>query len=208
MLYPNSRFDLSPLVRSISSIAAQAEEEFALQRIAHELARHWPDSRVELAVLAGGGRRTIESGDVRSGGPRVRFDRPLDARSRTYGHLLLERPQGEEPLSETQLALETVAQQLALLAERLHLRLVNEGLARQVRECRTLLLQDKLMARASGVVAAIRGISLNRAAQWIHAEAARTARAPLQVADRIVLNRQGRLTELIGRSRPALRKTA
>ncbi len=115
------------------------------------------------------------------GGPVFVFSRPLKLRGVDYGSILVESPSPKGSISEWMTALETAATLLALTAEQLLLLDEQHGVKKQ-------LAASKLVARAGGLVAKERGLSMAGAQQWIRAESLRTGRSLMQFADLLILN--------------------
>ena len=181
---------LSSLILSLSSLTAGSDDEIGAE-IAERLAAHFRGSRVEIALRTRAGK-VIASESVEplttEVSPFVVFDRPVSIRGRHYGQLRVELADPATPPAATIQALETVAQLLGLFAERLSLLEEHQRLGQHTEDLSTSLYRDKIIARARGIVAAERGISLREAERWLEQQARRARRPLLAFADRLILH--------------------
>ncbi len=148
-----------------------------------------PRTRVALSIYGHVSTQPLASssaGSIFPGDPAAVFYRPLEVRGIDYGQIsieLLDEVEGRELVFA---ALETLALQLALYAERLYLKGVQLALREEHAGLETLLRTEKTVSRAAGLLAQSRGISLLAADEWIRAEAERRERSALSLAEMVI----------------------
>ena len=210
-IYQKSEIHLTRLLVEISSLLArQKSGSGTLQQFAHLIAGHLGSSRAEIRVPILGGRGI--AGSVEDGrAPFVVFTRRIAVRGVDYGEFSVCILSPEYSPSSTILTLETAAQLIGLLAERVHLQERREELASELEETRDAVLRSKLLSRAAGIVAALKSIAAAEAERWLEEEAARSQRPVEEVADRVILTRtaaSAHAPRVPGLPLPLLRKTA
>lgn len=209
--YHKSEVRLTRLLVEISSLVSrQQPDPGTLQRFAHLIAGHFGSGRAEIRVPILGGRGI--AGPAEDGrAPFVVFSRRIAVRGVDYGEFSVYILSPEYSPSSTILTLETAAQLIGLLAERVRLQAQREELASELEETRDAVVRSKLMSRAVGIVAALNKIAPAEAERWLEGEAARSQRPVEEVADRVILTRttaSGRAPRVPGLPLPLLRKTA
>ncbi len=166
--------------------AAAAEPQEVLAKIVASLDEHLGHARASI-------RLHIHSKSVAMEGPGIQkanfvFSRPIAVRGREYGQLSVETHTPVGSPRDWMLTLDTLSQQLALYAERLELA---ENLRRaqaEISEIQASLQKRKALARASGIVARLKGTTLEAAERWIAAEAARRGRETQSFAEQLILH--------------------
>lgn len=128
------------------------------------------------------------------------FDRKLSVRGNTYGHMQVEIVDAKGDAAVLSAGLETVAIRLSLYAERLRLEQTKEALVQEVSLLKESLAVRKLMARADGIIAEERGISLSAARSFLKSEASRRGVQLLWLADQLITNQR------LDRSQPPVLK--
>ena len=184
----------SHLIRQISALAARTDSPDTFTHSAVQLlADAFDVIRVALSirpVLDGPvAYHEAQSSNASRSKPRFLFSRTIAIRGVEYGRLEVE---SAHPVKDAVLALETVGRLVGLYAEELRLAAANAALTNDLIDLEHALDGVKLMARASGVVADLMGVSRAAAEKWIEDEAARTRRTLHDIADRVVLNQQAR----------------
>lgn len=210
-IYQRSEFHLTRLLVEISSLVSRKQPDpDTLQRFAHLIAGHLGSSRTEIRVPILGARGIAgPAEDGRS--PFVVFSRRVAVRGVDYGEFSVYIFSPEYSPSSTILTLETAAQLIGSLAERVRLLERREELAAELEETRETVVRSKLLSRAVGIVAAIKKIAPAEAERWLAEEAARAQRPVEELADRIIITRSiaaGRASRVPGLPLPLLRKTA
>ncbi|MDX2151307.1 MAG: ANTAR domain-containing protein [Bryobacteraceae bacterium] len=155
-----------------------------------ELAESLRANRVDLSL--NGRHAAHESEPETLSAPRFLYSRPIAVRGVEYGRLEVElrgTPDGIRP-DVVLLSLETAALILAGAAERHRLEADRAKRKAQLKHVTGEVENAKLLARATGIIADLRGVSMEAARHWLAAESARTRRSIAELADRIILYRQ------------------
>jgi hypothetical protein len=210
-IYQRSEFHLTRLLVEISSLVSRKRPDpDTLQRFAHLITSHFGSSRAEIRVPILGGRGI--AGPAEDGrAPFVVFSRRIAVRGVSYGEFSVYIPSPAYSPASTILTLETAAQLIGSLAERVRLLERREELAAELEATRETVVRSKLLSRAAGIVAALKSITAAEAERWLAAEAARAQRPVEELADRIIITRSiaaGRASRVPGLPLPLLRKTA
>jgi hypothetical protein len=182
----------SHLIKQISALAARVDvvDDFA-RTVVNYLADAFEVIRVALSIRPASNGPVIyheaQSVTANRSKPRFLFSRTIAIRGVEYGRLEVE---SSHPVRDAVLALETIGQLVGLYAEERRLVEANAALALELAELEHALETAKVLARASGVVASVMGITRVSAEKWMEEEAARTRRSLHVIADRIILNQQ------------------
>jgi hypothetical protein len=209
----NHESNFTTLLAEISGLASNNRpNRTTLQRITHLIVERLDSSRVEIWVPLLGGRaaasRYATGQNVRAKAPFVVFSRRVVVRGSDYGWFSVDILNADLPPASTILTLETVVLLIGSLVEKVRLEEQREDLRVEIEDLRESLVRLKLVARAAGIIASLKGISQRDAERWIEAEALRTRRPPEEVADRLVLSQTSAIGRAPGREAPPLRKTA
>lgn len=191
-------------VHGISQVIANARDAAgAAEQAANLLQEYFAPEGLKLQLWHEDDHRLarIEQGrlDASAG---YRFSRRIELRGEEFGRLELVRAEGD---AELDAALETVARLLGTLAELDGLKTRIERLEQEKRDFDWKLKNEKVIARATGIVARMRGTSMSAAAQWLKDESARHGVPAWQLSERVVEGEK--LTHRL-KSPPPLRKTA
>lgn len=146
----------------------------------------WLSGPVEGAMVA-----HSSAGLDSAGKARYVFSEPLTLRGVSYGHMQVEVMRPAIDFDALPIALQTIALQLALYAERYRLEQRRAALRRQVAQLRSALTTDKAASRAAGIVARARGIAVSDGRRWLLAESARRGRTLLSVAEGVIAGELG-----------------
>ena len=134
-----------------------------------------PESHVEIATNAMAGA-----------GARFEITRNLEVRGVRYGRMTFEvRNPGWTPAELFQFT-DVLAQQIALAAETFALRTGKSRMQDELRATRQDLAAGKAITRASGMLAAQRGWTEERALDWLRQQAARNGQGLGQLAAQFV----------------------
>ncbi len=123
------------------------------------------------------GRSGEQPGAGRLG--KLVFTRPIAVRGVSYGQLQVEIFEPRATAAVLMTLLDTVAIQFALYAE-------HHALIQARTRLKVALATEKLVARASGIVAAEQAVPVSKARQWLQTEASRLGRPLRWVADLLV----------------------
>jgi hypothetical protein len=142
---------------------------------------------LRLRVPTRAGRKTVTVQHLPPVAASFQFSTAIAVRGHDYGHLLVETSTPAASPQEWLLLLDTLSRQLALFAERLRLK-QQQARSRAERDELHLTLQtSKALARASPLLAGSRGVPVETATQWITAEALRSGRTVLELAEQVIL---------------------
>jgi hypothetical protein len=203
----NEQLPYSQLIQQMSALAARVDStnEFARTAV-HYVADAFEVNRAALSLRPNANGPVIyqeaqsASFSKTKSKPRFLFSRTIAIRNVEYGRLEVE---SSHTVKDAVIALETVARLIGLYAEERRLIEANAALSSELQELEHALMTAKIVARASGVVASLMGVSRATAERWIEDEAVRTRKSLAEISDRIVLNQQAQRL-----AAPVLRRTA
>jgi hypothetical protein len=172
--------DLSQAVKQISSVAASGNKpQTIIQESRAALERHLRATRVQIQLRAASHQfisETYSSESAKRSASGFLFSKALSVRGKEYGTLQVDLSRPENPLHELLETLETVCWLLAIFAERLSLTEEHARLKANAQALDAAIAASKIVSRAAGVVANLRGLPYDAALACLQAEAARTRR--------------------------------
>lgn len=202
---PYSETNLTALVTSVSQLIHHNPlSADLLKRVADEISTRLSGSSVSISLQTrGGSTLSADSGEntrVAEGTPFQLYSRAVELRGAEYGLLRIRLVGLWAVPAPLALALETISHILAIGAEASSLLDVQDELRLERSALEDRLTELKLVARAGGIIARLKGISQSAAERWISEESLRSGRPQQAIADRIVLQHQS-----VGLRLPALR---
>jgi hypothetical protein len=175
----------SSFVTNLSTLASTGEmTQEVLNQVVRSLARELAPSRVCIHLL------DVEVQNAPPRKTRFEFSRRIAVRRVDYGYLSVQVDTPAGSPAEWMYALEILAQQLAMYAERLTLIERGRRLSEEKRQAQEALQTDKALARASGIVADLAKISTEQAKSTILREAVKRGKTPLAVAEQLILEKE------------------
>jgi uroporphyrinogen decarboxylase len=177
--------DLPNLILDVARLSSGATSgDVLVAKAAWAVAQALPDARITIWLKAQSQTQAAHyvSGHERKGEARFVFSRPIALRGQSYGQLQIEFLESQGGAGSLMKTLETISLHLALAAERLRLE-------REQAVLKAALATEKMVARASGIVARERGLTLGKARQWLQSEASRTGRPLYWISDMLVAGR-------------------
>ncbi len=180
------------LIAKLSAFTASSTPAQAvIERTAHLIRTILGAVRVSITLRAG---RTVVSAEsvatAQDPHPGLLFSRPIRVRGNDYGILQADFDRPTVSPQQLMQTLETAGWLIGGLARRLSLEVERNQLEAGVQDLQAELNQRKTLARATGIVAELRGLTIADAQRWIEDEAVKTRRSAAELADRIVLHRQ------------------